>query len=427
VAAVGSPTGAFVAAGIASDFDGLTRDDVHNVDVVVTTGPAPTEGKQLSIGRPSGIDDVTHVWQIKFLGVGAVGVHEIELRNATAIADIGDGLTGLWIPCGGGVGSVGGGEGDALGAIAAGIADVKVRGALHGRREHNLRAVGRPGGRTIGALVAREGNNFVGVEGVHADLCGSGAASLLETGEGDARIIGRPARRERNGFQRSERMLVGAVVIHNPKFLGASARTDEGNLRGGNAGQAAGKLADDFVGELMSKFANLGVSRRAAIDLANDGLGAGAANIKHPGGDGDFGGGFRKIAEGDVVGVHGRIGPGEIAEFAGLRRKIGGGIKTGADEFDDAAEGEIVANDGGEEGGVIGGVIGLGNKSGNGDARLVDAEAGAGTKPWLGFLAGCGKSDENKKRKERRKRNAVLFHGQECLRSGTGWTIKNRG
>jgi hypothetical protein len=42
-------------------------------------------------------------------------------------------------------------------------------------------------------------------------------------------------------------------------------------------------------------------------------------------------------------------------------------------------------------------------------------------------LAGCGKSDENKKRKERRKRNAVLFHGQECLRSGTGWTIKNRG
>ena len=197
-------------------------------------------------------------------------------------------------------------------------------------------------------------------------------------------------------------MLVGTVVIHNPEFFSASARTNEGDLRGGNAGQAAGKLADDFVGELMSKFANLGIGGRTTIDLANDGLGAGAANIEHPRGNGDFGSGFRKIAEGDVVGVHGRIGPGEIAEFTGLRRKIGGGIETGANEFDDAAEGEIVANDGGEESGVIGGAIGLGNEGGNGDARLIDAEASAGTKPWLGFLGGCGKGDKNKKSKERR-------------------------
>src|SRR5580692_69359 len=219
-------------------------------------------------------------------------------------------------------------------------------------------------------------------------------------------------------------MLVGTVVIHDPEFFGASARTDEGDLGGGNAGQAAGKLADDFVGELMSKFANLGIGGRSTIDLAYNGLGARAANIKHPRGNSDFGGGFRKIAERDVVGVHGRIGPGEIAEFTGLRRKIGGGIKTGANEFDDAAEGEIVANDSGEKSGVIGGAIGLGNEGGNGDARLIDAEAGADAEPVLG---GCGKSDKNKKSKERRERNAVLFHGQECLRSGTGWTLKNRG
>lgn len=186
-------------------------------------------------------------------------------------------------------------------------------------------------------------------------------------------------------------MLVGTVVIHDPKFFSARARTDESDLRRGNAGQAAGKLADDFIGELVSEFANLGVGGRATIDLANDGLGAGAANIEHPRGNGDFGSGFRKIAEGDVVGVHGRIGPGEIAKFAGLRRKIGGGVKTGADEFDDAAEGEIVANDGCEESGVIGGVIGLGNEGGDGDARLIDAEAGADAEPVLG---GCGKSDD---------------------------------
>src|SRR5580700_8910642 len=127
-------------------------------------------------------------------------------------------------------------------------------------------------------------------------------------------------------------MLVGTVVIHDPEFFGASARTDESDLRRGNAGQAAGKLADDFVGELMSKFTNLGIGGRATIDLANDRLGAGAANVKHPRGNGDFGSGFRKIAEGHVVGVHGWIGPGKIAEFTGLRRKIGGGIKTGTDE-----------------------------------------------------------------------------------------------
>ena len=41
--------------------------------------------------------------------------------------------------------------------------------------------------------------------------------------------------------KRSERVLVGAVVVHGPDFFGAIARADEGDLRGGNAGKSAGK------------------------------------------------------------------------------------------------------------------------------------------------------------------------------------------
>ena len=51
----------------------LAGGGVHDVDVVIAVGTAPTEGEHLSVGRPGGIDDVAHVGQIEFGGVGAVG------------------------------------------------------------------------------------------------------------------------------------------------------------------------------------------------------------------------------------------------------------------------------------------------------------------------------------------------------------------
>ena len=54
VAAVRSPTGTFVAAGVAGDFDELPGGGFHDVDIVIAIGTAPTESEDLSVGRPRG-------------------------------------------------------------------------------------------------------------------------------------------------------------------------------------------------------------------------------------------------------------------------------------------------------------------------------------------------------------------------------------
>jgi len=366
-------------------------DDVHNIEVIVAAGAAPAEGEELAVGRPGGVDDVALVWNIEFLRIGAVGIHHIELGNAAAVADIGDGLAGAWIPGGGGVGDVGIGKGNALGTIAAVVGDVEFGIALHGGREHDLGAVGGPGGRGVGALVAGEGDEAVGVEGVHADLGAGDAIGGSEAGEGHAGGVGGPARSERDGVEGGERVLIGAVVVHDPKLFCAGARADEGDLRGGDAGEAAGKLVDDLVGELVGEFADLRVGGSAAIDFANDGFAGGAADVVHPGGDGDLGGGFGEIAEGEIVAVERRLGPIEHLQFAGLRGD-GGGIEAGGDEFENAGEGEVVANGLREEGGVGFGVVRGSGEIGDGDAGFVYAEAGAGAEPVLG-VGGRGQEE----------------------------------
>ena len=181
-------------------------------------------------------------------------------------------------------------------------------------------------------------------------------------------------------------MLVGTVVVHDPDFFGAGTRTYESDLRGRDAGESAGKFVDDFVGELVGEFADLSIRGIAAIDFADDGLGRRIANVEHPSGNGDFGGGFREIAEGNEVGVDGHVRPGEIAEFGGIGERLCG-IKTGGDEIENAGESEVVANNLGEERGVGFGGIGTGNEVGNRDAGLFDAETGAGAEPTL-FLLG---------------------------------------
>src|SRR3974390_3486785 len=98
--AIWGPAGAFIAALVAGQFADLARSDVHNVDVIVAGWAAPRKSEELAVGRPGRIDDVTHVGEIEFLRVGAVGVHEVELGCAAAIADEGDEVTGLRIPGG---------------------------------------------------------------------------------------------------------------------------------------------------------------------------------------------------------------------------------------------------------------------------------------------------------------------------------------
>src|SRR5258705_274118 len=182
-------------------------------------------------------------------------------------------------------------------------------------------------------------------------------------------------------------MLVGAVVVHYPEFFCASARADEGDLRGGDAREAAGEAADDFVGELVSEFANLRVSGRAAVDLADDGLIGGAADVVEPCGDDDFGGGFGEIAEGDEVGVDLGGGPIGIVQLGGLGGNLGG-IEAGTDEIHDAAELQVVADRLGEELRMwLGGIL-VRSEIGYCQARFVYAEAGAGTEPVL-LLCGC--------------------------------------
>src|SRR5438552_17840448 len=95
MAAVRGPTGTLVAALIAGQFDKLAGGGVHDVDVVVVVGAAPTEGQQLAIGGPRRVNDVAFVWEVQLGLAGAVVIHEVELGCAGAFADVGDGLTGF--------------------------------------------------------------------------------------------------------------------------------------------------------------------------------------------------------------------------------------------------------------------------------------------------------------------------------------------
>src|SRR6267154_1667198 len=246
VAAIGSPTGTLVLAAVAGDLTDLAGGGIHDVDVEIAVGASPTEGDHLTVGRPRRVDQITFVGKSKFAGVSAGGV----------------------------------GKGDTLGAAAVGVDDKEFGIAEHRGGKHDLRAVGRPGRGAVGAAEAWERDDFVSVHGVHADLRADylGGAGF-KTSEGDAGCVRRPARRQGNGVHGGEGMLIGAVIVHYPEFFCASARADEGNLRGGDAGEATGEAADDFVGELVGEFANLRVSGRAAVDLTDDGLIGGAADV----------------------------------------------------------------------------------------------------------------------------------------------------
>ena len=71
-------------------------------------------------------------------------------------------------------------------------------------------------------------------------------------------------------------------------------------------------------------------------------------------------------------------------------------IETGADEIEDAAELEIVADDLSEECGMVFGGVGARSKIGNGEARFFYAETGAGLEPRL-LRAGRTRSEEKRR------------------------------
>jgi hypothetical protein len=78
-------------------------------------------------------------------------------------------------------------------------------------------------------------------------------------------------------------VLVFAVIIHGPDFLVAAAIADEGDLRAGDSRQAAGKLSDNFIGELMREGADLRVGGLAAIHFSDHRRQGSIADIVQPG------------------------------------------------------------------------------------------------------------------------------------------------
>src|SRR5271166_2575862 len=96
---VRSPAGPFVASGIPRDFHDAQRSHIHDVDVVIPGRPPPAKGQQLSVRGPSRIDQIPLVRNIQLRSVGPVGVGHVQLRYASAISDVYNGLSGLWVPC----------------------------------------------------------------------------------------------------------------------------------------------------------------------------------------------------------------------------------------------------------------------------------------------------------------------------------------
>src|SRR5207302_10684200 len=169
-------------------------------------------------------------------------------------------------------------------------------------------------------------------------------------GEGDARTVGRPARREGNRMKTGELVLISAVIIHDPDFLvPVAGGANESDLCGTDARRAAGKFADNFVSKVVGVLADLQVGGSAAIDLADDRRRRGIAQVKKPGLDGDLGRGLGQIAKADVAGVGGLLDPSRSFQLRwdrGRSRRV----EAGAGELDDAADLQVITDDVGEEG-----------------------------------------------------------------------------
>src|SRR5260370_41511212 len=100
----------------------------------------------------------------------------------------------------------------------------------------------------------------------------------------------------------------------------------------------------------MGKFADLKIGRSTAIDLSDDGLRRGVAEVIEPGFDGNLGVGFGEIAEAEEIGVGGWIDPDGGVQFGREAGRLGR-IEAGGGDFKNAGGLEVAAVDLGEEGG----------------------------------------------------------------------------
>ena len=90
---------------------------------------------------------------------------------------------------------------------------------------------GRPRGREVGSAAAGEVDHAAEEQGVHADL----EAFLPERGEGDAGVVRRDARRDGDGSEVGDGVLIGAVVVHLPDLFVSAADLDVVDLGLGDA------------------------------------------------------------------------------------------------------------------------------------------------------------------------------------------------
>src|SRR5271157_4124863 len=226
VTSVRGPGGVVVASGFVGNLKPALAGDVHDVDIL-TAGVArpvlavPTEGDELAVGSPGGRDSIAAVCQA--LDVGAVLIHDVDLRLPGAPADPGQLRVGVRIPGGREVGTTEVGEPAQIGAARVGDPDFWIAGARGG--ESDPGAVGGPCRAKVTAAcrAAGEGYRAVEFQGVHAD----GPSLAAKGRERKPRVIRRDARRERNAAQVGDGVLVLPVVVHGPDLFGAGAGADE--------------------------------------------------------------------------------------------------------------------------------------------------------------------------------------------------------
>src|ERR1700723_3564769 len=251
VPAVGRPGRKVTATAVVGELNPAFGGDLHHVDVL-TTGcsgtifAVPCKGEELAVGRPGRRRCVTTVGHTLYRR--AVSVHDVELRQAGASADPGDLRGGARIEDGGDIRADE--AGDAVGIATHGIGRPYLRVAAAGGGEGNILAVGTPGWGEVGAAGRREVHQAVKHQREHADL----EALSSKRGEGEARVVGRDSRRERDRAEVGDGMLVRAVVIHRPDLFAASALHIV-DLGFGDALAAAAQAKDDLVGEAMGNLA----------------------------------------------------------------------------------------------------------------------------------------------------------------------------
>ena len=229
---------------------------------------------------------------------------------------------------------------------------------------------------------------------IHADA----PTGVAERGEGDAGVVGRDVRRERDAAEPGDLVRTLAVVVHLPNLLGAALGGDVEDMRLGDAVDSTAEAEDDLVGEAVGDEPGIVLGRGLVVLLAEDLRRLRVLGVEEPAGD-DY------AATVDGQGPEGhhlrvRRGVGPFAEVDLLRRRGRRGRRDALrDQVEDACVVQVV-----EEGRVEGGferrglwVLRGGREIGGGDPDLLSTEVGSGAHPVLG--AGCrGAAEQNHRR-----------------------------